>query len=228
MLCVFESQAQQVFSGSFLMSVKSPSMNSDDPPMLWNIERASSGEKMAMELQDEMRKKGVSKRVVFNPGDSTWTMLMSFNNVKQGSRIHRSEMYRQLPEEKKIKTTLTKEKRKIEGYDCKRLVVESKNYKADLWFTEELKFNVCRIYKLLSHCAMMNDVFRRGDWFYSQIAKGMIVEVTSLKKSTGEYYTLNITEIKPGVIDPLLFTTKDFRISDIPEGQNCALPAEEK
>lgn len=57
MLCVFESQAQQVFSGSFLMSVKSPSMNSDDPPMLWNIERASSGEKMAMELQDEMRKK---------------------------------------------------------------------------------------------------------------------------------------------------------------------------
>ncbi len=218
---------QQTFNGSFLMTFTLSEPITDNPPMLWNIESAANGGRMAMELQDDMIKKGVSKRVLFNPKDSTWTMLMSFNNVKQGARIHRADMFREKKGSAKFSVTTAQTKRIIEGYHCVKVITESKNYRAEIWITKELKFDVCRIYKLLNHCSMINDIVRKGDWFNSNLY-GMILEVTSTNKSTGQSYSMSISSLKLNEITSSLFTTKDFRISDIPEGQNCGIALDEK
>ena len=181
MMTSFTLKGQHIFQGSFIMSFKSSSDKGEDPPMLWNIKPALRGGEMAMELQDEMLKKGVSKRVLFNPKDSTWTMLMSFNNVKQGSRMHRAEMFRKKSVDRKIKTSVTAEQRTIDGYKCKKWIAESKNHKAEIWITETLRFDVCNLYKLLNHCSMMSDSVRKGDWFNVLYFRGMIMEVTSKK-----------------------------------------------
>ena len=200
-------KGQHPFYGSFIMSFNSQIEMGENPPMLWNIEQQSSGGMMAMELQDEMIKKGVSKRVLFNPKDSTWTMLMSFNNVKQGARIHRAEMFREKHDQKKITVTASTEKKMIDGFSCRKIITESKNYRAEIWVTKDLNFDICNIYKLLNHCSMMNDYVRKGDWFDCRI-KGMILEVTSTKKLTAESYTLNISSVKVNEIDSSLFITK--------------------
>lgn len=228
LFCASSLMGQPVFSGSFLMSFKSPANNAVEEPMLWNIESRSDGARMAMEIQDTMRRKGVSKRVVFNPNDSTWTMLMSFGNVKQGSRIHRADLFRNPVKEQTLKIKSTTVKRTIAGYHCKKMIAESKNYTSEIWITKEFNFDICLLYKLLSHCSMINEVVRKGDWFKQKVADGMIMEITSVKKATAESYTVSISSVMPNEINPALFTTKDFRIAEIPEGQNCGVATEEK
>ena len=203
------------------MSFASPGVENPQDSLLWNINSLSAGGVMAMEMQDSMRRKGVSKRVLFNPKDSTWTMLLSFNNVKQGSRVHRADMFRDRADSINFKVIYTKQKKAVEGFICKKIIIESSRYISELWITKNLSFDLTFIYKLLNHCGMMGEIVRKGDWYKWNDFKGMILEVKSTKKSNGETYTLRISQIKRGVIDPALFTTTGFRISEIPEGQNC-------
>ena len=199
-----------------------------ETPLLWNIEPVSEGGKMAMEIQDEMIKKGVSKRVLFNPADSTWTMMIAFNKIKQGSRIHAAAMYRDTTKRSVLLKKSSTETRKIEGYHCKKIILESEKYSADVWITDEIKFDLTNIYRLLCHCGMMSEVIRKGDWYFSKDIKNMIMEITSRNKITGENYTMKITSVKPGEINKIFFTTEGFKIADIPEGLNCGVVMEER
>ena len=219
-LFFFDSiSAQKTFQGSFTMSFETADPEKD-PPMLWNIKSDSSGSEMVLQVQDNMLKKGVNKRVLFKPADSTWTMTISFNNVKQGTRIHGAAMYRDTTKHKPVKLTNTSEKKKLEGYTCNKIIVESENYIAELWVTNEIKFDLCKIYRLLSHCGMMSDFVRKGDWFINQKLKTMVLEASSTKKSTSQTYSMRITGIS-NKIDLSHFDIAGFKIADIPEGQSC-------
>ena len=77
---------------------------------------------MVLQVQDNMLKKGVNKRVLFKPADSTWTMTISFNNVKQGTRIHGAAMFRDTAKHKPVKFTNTSEKKILEGYICNKII----------------------------------------------------------------------------------------------------------
>ena len=195
----------------------SPERPKKQPALLWNIDVV----KMALEIQDEMKQKGVSKRVIFSPADSTWTMGMEFGNVKQATRIHAASMYRDSSEEKKINIKTTRAKCNLEGFQCHEVIVESEDYKATIWVAESLDFNLCKIYKMLDHCGMMRDFVGTGDWFLWPNKKGMILEVNSTKKSTGESYVMSITQLKEDIVDNSLFNLAGYKISDIPEGQHC-------
>jgi len=75
---------------------------------------------------------------------------------------------------------------------------------------------------------MISDFIRKGDWFRADVIPGMILQVISTNKPTHESYTLTVSGIKPGIINQKFFSTSGFRISDIPEGQNCGVAVEEK
>lgn len=210
------------------MTFKSSHEGDQNYPLLWNIQSSSNGGKMVMEIEDEMRQKGVSKRVMFNPVDSTWIMMMEIRNIKQGTRIHRAAMYRDTTKEIKTKTVETRLKRNIGGYDCKKIIRETKYYYTELWITDQINYNICTAYKLLSHCGMMSENVRKGDWFNFKNKKGMILEITTKNKLTGDSYTISISQLKLNEINPKLFDMAGFKISDIPEGQNCGPVVEGK
>lgn len=217
--------AQNQFRGSFLMSFYSTSEKSKSmAPLFWNVDHG----KMAMEIRDEMQKKGVTKRVMFNPSDSTWIMAMEFGNVKQATRIHAAAMFRDSLKNQKLEIKTSKEKKIIEGFHCYHVTIESKEYASSLWVTDEIQFNLPWIYRLLAHCGMMSDFIVRSDWFLWKKNKGMILEVTSVKKETGESYTMNISWLQPGVINQSAFNLDGYKISDIPEGLNCGPVTETK
>ncbi len=219
---------QEYFSGNFLMSFHTNINPNKDFPLLWNIEKEPEGGRMVLEIQDDMQKKGVSKRVLFNPNDSTWIMMMEYNLVKQGTKIHAAKMFTDTIKPGLFKIKKTKEKRTISGQECKKTILTSDKYISEVWITKELKFNLSYIYKLLSHCGLMSEFVRNGDWYNFNKISGMILEVTSRNQSTGESYTLSVSEIKPGKINNTFFNTNGFHISDIPEGQNCGVKITEK
>jgi hypothetical protein len=216
---------QKAFEGSFLMSFQSAESDKEFP-LLWNIKNDSTGEKMALQVKDEMVKKGVVKRVVFIPVDSTWTMLISFNKIKQGTRVHGAAMYRDTMKHRDFSVLSTRETKIIDGYHCKKIIVESEKFTADVWVTKEINFDLCKIYRITSHCGMMNDIVRKGDWFNNRKLKSMVLEVVSTEKKTGQSYSIKISQISPA-IDPSQFDTENFKIADIPEGENCGVELKE-
>ncbi len=222
------SVGQENFSGNLLMSFKASIGPNKDFPLLWNIEKEIEGGRMVLEIQDDMQKKGVSKRVLFNPKDSTWIMMMEYNQVKQGTKIHAAKMFNDTLKPTLFKINKTKEKRIISGHECKKTILISDKFISEVWTTKELKLNLSYIYKLLSHCGLMSESIRNGDWYNFNKISGMILEVTSKNKSTGESYTMSISDIKTGVINNKFFSTNGFRISDIPEGQNCGVVIKEQ
>ena len=79
------------FRGSFLMTFSESNPSQKNVfPFQWSVDIT----KMGMEIMDDMNKKGVSKRVVYNLTDSTWLMLMHYNTVSQATRIHANAMFR--------------------------------------------------------------------------------------------------------------------------------------
>jgi hypothetical protein len=217
--------AQMPFQGSFMMSFKSTESDKDFP-LYWHIKNDATGGKMALQVQDEMLVKGVNKRVVFIPGDSTWTMMISFNKIKQGTRIHGAAMYRDTMKHRSFTIRQTNEKKQIEGYKCLKLIVESEKYIADVWITDSINFDLCKIYRLASHCGMIGDFVRKGDWFMNKTLKSMVLEVHSKEKSTGKFYDMQITRLNNSFAEEM-FTTAEFKIADIPEGQNCGIEVKE-
>lgn len=214
------SYGQDEFSGSFNIHYEESEFIKDFP-MVWHIQPKSAGGKMAMEIQDEMKPKGVSKRILFDPIDSTWTMLIEYNKVKQGTSIRSASLFLDSIKTDKPILKKTKYKKVIDNYSCRKVILESDNYISELWITEEFRFDLCLIYRLLAHCGMTSDFVSKGDWYHYNKMKNFILEVTSVNKKTGAHYTLRINSVKPNETNPSFFQLKGFRISQIPEGQKC-------
>jgi hypothetical protein len=217
----------QSFNGSFLMTFSSEKDYSDYP-MRWYAHNSSSEKKIAMEVQDEMIVKGVSRRILFDNADSTWTMLIAFNSIKQATRIRVASVFSDTMFQKKIKIIKTKESKILSGYKCRKIITESAGYTTEIWMTEDIKFDMLTIYKLLSHCGMLSDNVKKGDWYKAIGLHGMAIQVMSINKISGDAYTMRISEIKTNDIRPEFMSLTGFRISDIPEGQSCGIAVEEK
>ncbi len=213
--------SQSIFQGSFLMSFTSSNITIQDYPLQWTIQPVSGGIRMAMEIEDTMRKKGVDKRVLFNPTDSTWIMLMAIGNVKQGTKIHRAMMYRDSTLNQKEIVKSAKVSKIISNLKCYKTIRETDTFITEYWITNEYTFNICKVYKLLSHCGMMSESIRKGDWFNWKNPKGMIIEITTKNKLSGDSYTVSLSQIKLNDINLQLFNLSGYKISEIPEGQNC-------
>ena len=214
-------KCQVNFHGSFLMSFSTPELKNTENSLLWNVEDTSDTSRIAIEIQDEMKKKGVSKRILFSPPDSNWTMLMSFNKVKQGTRIKAPAMYRDDKPLKDYEIRSTNSRKTIDSVKCIKVIVETKNNISEVWLAEKINFNLAGNYHLLSHCGMIGDIVRQGDWFKITTFDKMIMEVKNTDRKTGETYTLHISNLKNEKPGNELFNTGGFLISEIPEGLNC-------
>jgi len=214
-------KCQVNYRGSFLMTFSTSELKNNENALLWNVEEASDSSRIAIEIQDEMKKKGVSKRIMFSPTDSTWTMLMSFNKVKQGTRIKAPAMYRDDKPLKDYNIRSTNSRKTIDSIKCVKVIVETNRNIAEIWMAEKIKFDLAGSYFLLSHCGMIGDVVRNGDWYRVASLDKMIMEVKNTDKKSGETYSLKVSQLNHNKPGNEYFTTEGFLISDIPEGQSC-------
>lgn len=220
MLKIEVISGQNSFEGSFLMTFEDSGLV-DEPPLTWNIMLPANGGKLVFRVEDEMRKKGVLKRVLFDPADSTWTMTIGYNQIKQGTRIHSGKMFVDTTKHPDFRIKKTNNEKLIEGFRCRKIILESNTYKADAWVTKEFNFDLCTMYRLLCHCGMMNEQLRKSDWYLFKNIEGMIIEINSIDKQSGKKQSLKISNINRRQVDATMFDLEGYKIADIPEGQNC-------
>jgi len=212
------SQTALPFRGSFLMTF---SESSPGQKKVWPFDCTTDVVKTGLEKQDDMKAKGVHKRIVYDMADSSWLMLMHYNKIKQGTRIKAAAMYKDTMASPVVKIKSVREEKLIEGYHCKKFIAESKSDSAVLWVSSEINFDLSRLYKMLAHCGMMSGSLDEGTWYYAKDLKGMVLEVTSMNRKTKESYTMHISSIRPNDVRYDFFDIEGFKINDIPEGQNC-------
>ena len=153
--------AQQRFRGSFLMSF-SFSTKENMPPLLWNVD----GDKIAIEIQDTMKRKGVTRRILFNALDSTWLMCMEFNDVKQATRMRTKNMAgKEINYNKKYLKSL-QTKITAGNYTAEKMVYTTKQSTDTLAITRQLNFDLPKYYTLLCHCGLINISLREGKWYH--------------------------------------------------------------
>jgi len=215
--------AQKEFSGTFTMHILTSDKTDKEIPLSWYLQSKKEGGKMAMQIMDDQLAKGVNKRVIFNPSDSTWLMLMGVNKIKQGTKIHRAAMFRDSTESPIYSAKKVKETKIINGYQCYKFTLKTKKNISEIWVTNQIQCNIGFIYKLLRHCGMIETSARKGDWYRSKYIKGMILEIHSQNLVTKEDYTMKITDLQLAVTKKELLDTDGYRISVIPEGQNCGV-----
>ena len=195
---------------------------------LWPFECTTDVVKTGLEIKDDLSAKGVRKRILYDMADSSWLMLISYNKVKQGTRIKASAMFRDTMASPVVKIKSVREQKMIEGFHCRKFISESKSDSAVLWITTEVNFDLSKLYKMLTHCGMMSGSLDEGTWYYAKDLKGMVLEVTSVNRKTKESYTINISSFKPNEVRYDFFDLEGFKIADIPEGQSCGPMAKEE
>ena len=221
---IFNSYGQVAFEGTFQMNFNtSTNIKSDLGALIWSIDKPGKGNRVAMEIEDEMKKKGVNKRVLFDFNDSSWTMVMAIKNIRQGTKIMSRKMYRDSCSIKKINKKEVKEPEIISGLKCKKIIITNAGFESEVWITDQYNYDLSKMYELMLHCGLMDPMLKKGKWYEYHIRKkGMIIKVRTQNKETGENYSLQIDHIRPGNISPIAFDLKDYKISIIEEGKNCA------
>ena len=127
-----------------------------DQKQAWPFECTVDITQINMEVKDDMNKKGVTKRILYNLADSFWLMLMQYNNIKQGTHNQTKAMFRDTMASSHIRTKAMKAEKIIEGYRCIKFVVISETDSGVMWIAPDLKFDLGRLYKMLSHSGMIN------------------------------------------------------------------------
>lgn len=218
---------QVEFKGTFKMVINATDKNGTSTDFNWSIESKKEGGRLSMQIMDDQIKKGVIKRVLFNPSDSTWLMLMGINKIKQGTKVHRAAMFRDSSEQSILKLIKSNQTKIISGYKCTKYKLKTEKYNSELWITNQYNCNIGIIYKLLRHCGMIESSSRKGNWYTAKYIKGMILEIRSVNNITNEAYSIILSNIHYGEINKTLFDYEGYRISIIPEGQNCGVQKEE-
>lgn len=217
---VVNSFAQQTFDGSFVMTFIN--VNGNDTlysPLLW----CKKGKRIAIEIQDKGKLRGISQRVLIDPADSTWSMILDASNAKNAARVHAAKMFRDTITTQLFKVTRTSSSKNISGFTCKKTIIESRQFKTELWITEQLNFNLGAVYRIIEHCGMMSSYIPKGDWCWWNNKKGMVIQVIVFDKATSKNYKMSLSAIKAGKVDNNLFDLKNFVIAEIPEGQHCGI-----
>jgi hypothetical protein len=218
--------AQTKFEGDFLFKWNSSLVSNTEYPLLCHVKNETSGNKLAIEILDDLRSKGVKKSILFDPADSTWTMLISINNLKMGTSVKRGAIFRDRKKEPSIKIKRLNINKKINGYTCREIVLESNAFMTSIWITNQFSFETETLFSLLAHCGVLENLKSECDWQTWSPGKGMILRVDSKNKKTNELISLNISEIKTHKVDDFVFSKEGYKISIIPEGQNCGVVKE--
>ncbi|MEO8086726.1 MAG: hypothetical protein ABI763_07900 [Bacteroidota bacterium] len=212
------------FRGSFLMSF---SEGNASQKKAWPFHCTTDVTKTGIEIKDDMNAKGVNKRIIYNLLDSSWLMLLSYNNVKQATRIHANAMFSDKMVVPKVSMRLTHETKLIDGYRCDKYIIESEKDSAVVWVAAEFNFDLCKLYKMLAHCGMMSSYVDDGTWYFAKQIRGMVLEVTSYSKSNGTSYSMLISGIQQNEIIIPYFDLAGYKITDIAPGENCGQVATE-
>jgi len=195
------------FVGSFKMTLQTFKNGTAESKSLPASTFYSNGSLTAvdMELPGEA---GKMSRIIMNPADKTMTTLMDQGGEKMAMKMKMPEVNVAASEaNKNAKVTETAETKKIEGYKCRKYIIESDDAVIESWLTRQIKGNLGNIFsggqKDQAWADKMKDM------------KGFPLEIKSQQKGSSDYVVISISEIKLVDVDAAVFSTEGYEVQDM-------------
>lgn len=206
--CLIVGQACKAqFEGTFTMNV----MN-DKRPEGVTVNYTVKGQK----ILTVMTVNGNTFKTMIDNVAGTSTMLMDQGGAKRGirSRIP-PQLASQTSQSETPTITETNEKRDIQGYSCRKVIVENAESKVDFWITDQILPGFARAIEALSNTNQARMMAGTKPLGYENI-KGSALEYVITTKKTGALTTVKFENIKQEKIDDTVFDISGYEIMEMP------------
>ena len=198
------------FEGTFTMTIESAKFQE---PMDMNM--TVKGNLSCMEIPS-MAASGMVKSIINNEAQ-TMIICNDRGGRRIGMKVNMKDAERFAPQEAKPATfTETAETKVIDGYKCKKIIMESEDAKNDLWMTTDLEMSMKNLLTSVSANRSPGSIMLRNLQRGYGDQKGVALEVYSVNKKTKEEFTMTIHNIKKVKVDDKIFNTDDFQLMEQP------------
>ena len=159
------------------------------------------------EMEDEQ-----NTVMIYDIEDKTMTTLIDQNGERTGMKMKMPSFKLDSKELDGFDATIeaTNETRTIDGYDCKKYLIESSDYKGHAWITEEVDLDFEKIFSFLN---IKKDSKSKMPKFGD--IDGFAMETYSKHKSKDEEYEMKVIDLKVGEVDEAIFDTSEYTITDM-------------
>ena len=200
------------FEGTFTMTLESPKFKE---PMDMNM--TVKGNLVCMEIPS-MAESGMVKNII-NTQTQEMIMCNDRGGRKIGMKSNMKDAERFMPQSSNAKppvVTETAETKTIDGYKCKKTIIESDEATSDLWISTDVPLNMKDLLTTVSANRSPGSYMLRNLQRGYGGMKGVALEVNSTNKKTKEEYKLTLHSIKQTKVDDKIFNTDDFQLMDMP------------
>lgn len=201
---------QEDFTGSFLMEVTEMKNGKPAKNKSFKIAYYIDKNKVAMIPQME---DGQTPTMIYNLEDKTILTLMDQGGNKVGIKMKMPNLDQSEVDADKwaFNITPTDEQKEIDGYTCKKYLMESEESSGYAWVTEEVAIDYEKIFNFL-------DLGKKGK--NSKLSgfgdmKGMALEAYTKSKGKEEAFEMKIKDLVVGTVDKEVFDVSEYSITNM-------------
>ncbi|MEO8149920.1 MAG: DUF4412 domain-containing protein [Bacteroidia bacterium] len=198
------------FEGSYTITIESAKLTE---PM--DINMTVKGNLSCMQIPS-MESSGMVKNII-NSETQSMIMCNDRGGRKIGMKMNMKDAERFAPQEAKPFTvTETTETKVIDGYKCKKIIMENDESKNELWITNELPISMKDLLNSISANRSPGSIMLRNLKRGYGDQNGVALQTFSTNKSSKEEFTMTIHNITKTKVDDKVFNTDDFQLMDMP------------
>lgn len=155
--------------------------------------------------------------MIFDSKTKTMTTLIDQDGEKSGVKMKmpKVKIDDDGDDDLDFKVTPTNETKTILGYDCKKYLIESKDFSGHAWITDEVDLELEKAFTFMdTQKKSKNNVPKFGD------IEGFPLETSTTNKKKDESYEMKVTDLKLGSVDEAVFNTSGYNITDMSNFMN--------
>lgn len=157
--------------------------------------------------------KGDQTTMIYNLDNRMVTTLVNSDGEKTGMRMKmpKINIERKTGDASSYSLTPTEERKTIEGYACRKYLMETDEYTGHAWITEEAEINYGKLFDFLNTGQKNNKVSPPA----LKDLKGFAMETYTKSKKGNTEAEMKVTNLTIGKVDGGIFDTSDYNITDM-------------
>lgn len=157
--------------------------------------------------------KGDRTTMIYSLEDRVVTTLVDSKGEKSGMRMKmpKINIEGKTGDASSYSVTPTDERKTIEGYACRKYLLESDEYTGHTWITEEANIDYAKLFDFLNAGQKNNNLSLAA----LKDLKGFAMETYTKSKKGDVEIEVKISDLTVGKVDENIFDTSDYNITDM-------------
>lgn len=205
---------QSDFTGSFTMEITELKNGKPGKEGPVRISYYVKGDEVA--IQPENTGNG-NTIMIFNVKDKTMTTLIEQKGEKTGVKMKMPDVMLNSVSDNDSDYSITKtdESKEIDGYNCRKYLIDSKDNTGFAWVTEDVDLDFEKMFTFLQGDKQKGSQMQE----FSEM-EGVPLEMYTKSKNKNEEFTMKMLNLKTGEVDAAIFNTAGYEIMDMQNMMN--------